>query len=75
MPPGGTDDRGTFALPDLKPPRLLTITPTDGALRQSLWLDGWTLNFDESLDPAALASSNFTLRTRQTRTSRSPFNL
>ena len=52
----------TFVLPDLKPPRLLTITPTDGVLRQSLWLDGWTLNFDESLDPATLTSSNFTLR-------------
>lgn len=44
-----------FVIPDLIPPRLLSVTPADGAVKQNLWNAGiLVLNFDEPIGEAAL---------------------
>jgi concanavalin A-like lectin/glucanase superfamily protein/Big-like domain-containing protein/thrombospondin type 3 repeat protein len=46
----------SFRLPDIRPPQLLSVTPTNGAPRQSLWPAAFVFDFDEALDPASLTN-------------------
>src|SRR6185295_16965634 len=39
----------SFALSDNKSPQLLSVFPTNGAVRQSLWLSAMSFNFDEAI--------------------------
>ncbi|MEO7678364.1 MAG: Ig-like domain-containing protein, partial [Verrucomicrobiota bacterium] len=48
----------SFLLPDLRSPQLLSANPTNGAVRQSLWLDAAVFNFDEALDPVSATTNN-----------------
>ncbi|MEO8425619.1 MAG: Ig-like domain-containing protein, partial [Verrucomicrobiota bacterium] len=41
----------TFRLPDRVPPQLLSASPTNSAIGQSLWLSAATFDFDQPLDP------------------------
>ncbi|MCL4787023.1 MAG: carboxypeptidase regulatory-like domain-containing protein, partial [Verrucomicrobia bacterium] len=47
----------SFTLPDTRPPRLLTTTPTNNAPRQSLWLAGAFFDFDEALNPSTVTTN------------------
>ncbi|HKS37006.1 MAG TPA: Ig-like domain-containing protein, partial [Verrucomicrobiae bacterium] len=46
----------SFRLPDIRPPQLLSVNPTNGAVRQSLWPTAFVFDFDEALDPASLTN-------------------
>jgi len=48
----------SFTLPDTRPPRLLSTTPTNSAPRQSLWLSGVFFDFDEPMDPATVTTNS-----------------
>ena len=48
----------TFRLPDLQPPQLLSVDPTNGAVRQSLWLSAVTLQFSEPLDTNRISTNS-----------------
>ncbi len=63
-----TDDRTnttqlvrSFRLPDLRAPRLTSVTPTNTAPRQSLWSSLIAFNFDEALDPTTVLASRVSL--------------
>src|SRR5204862_3035032 len=47
-----------FKLPDTRPPQLVSVNPTNGAVKQSLWLAGLTFDFDEALDPTGVTTNN-----------------
>lgn len=48
-------------IPDTQPPRLLTLSPTNGAPRQSLWLNSMSFRFDEALAVATVSSNTVQL--------------
>ena len=48
----------TFRLPDTRPPQLLSSNPTNGAVRQSLWLGSIGFDFDEQLDPSSVTTNS-----------------
>ncbi len=52
----------TFRLPDLRPPELLGLVPANASAQQSLWTTGFTLVFDEPMDPATLGAPNLSVK-------------
>jgi hypothetical protein len=47
-----------FQLPDLRPPQLVSVTPTNGAVRQSLWPAFAAFDFDEPLAANSVNASS-----------------
>jgi hypothetical protein len=50
----------SFTIPDLTPPRLVSIVPADGSSNASLWTD-WTVEYGEAASAAMLAAENYSL--------------
>jgi hypothetical protein len=48
----------TFLVADRTPPQITTVTPPNGALRQSLWLNGPAFQFSEAMSPATLSTND-----------------
>ena len=46
----------SFVVPDTRPPQLISVTPTNGAVHQSLWPNAVVFDFDEALDPASVTN-------------------
>ena len=47
----------SFRLPDTRPPQLISVTPTNGAAAQSLWLQIVAFDFDEAIDPLTITNA------------------
>ncbi len=46
----------SFTVPDTRAPQLVSLSPTNGATRQSIWQNVLTFDFDEALNPSTITN-------------------